>query len=78
MVGTAVFAIYVADAVGYTGAVGILLFKDIWAADVARLDFFRSFTWLMSAGGAACLIWSAWVFLRTDRALGDSSDVNGP
>ena len=78
VVGTAVFAIYVADAVGYTGAVGILLFKDIWAADVARLDFFRSFTWLMSAGGAACLIWSAWVFLRTDRALGDSSDVNGP
>ena len=44
VIGTAVFAIYVADALGYTGSVAILLFKDLVAGDASRLDFFRSFT----------------------------------
>lgn len=71
VVGTAVFAIYIADAVGYTGSVGLMLFKDTLAADWSRLEFFKSFTWVMSVGGAICLVWSAWIFLRD---LGSASD----
>lgn len=64
VVGTAVFAIYVADAVGYTGSVGLMMLKDLLASDWSRLDFLKSFVWVMSAGGTLCLIWSAWLFLR--------------
>lgn len=71
IVGTAVFAIYLADAVGYTGSVGVMIYKDFAAADVSRLDFFESFTWTMAAVGSVCLVWSCFVFLRdgsrTDR-----------
>ena len=47
-VGTAVFAVYVADAVGYSGAISVLLGKDLLAGDTARIDFFRSLTYVMS------------------------------
>ncbi|MBT5319637.1 MAG: hypothetical protein HOL45_06990, partial [Chloroflexi bacterium] len=43
VIGTAVFAIYVADALGYTGSVAVLLFKDLVADEATRLDFLRSF-----------------------------------
>ena len=48
MLGTAVFAIYVADAHGYTGSVAVLLFKDRVVGDTTRLDVFRSFSFLLS------------------------------
>lgn len=64
VVGTAVFAIYVADAVGYTGSVGMMLYKDFAAAEMSRLDFFKTFTWAMAAIGAVCLVSSCLVFLR--------------
>lgn len=49
--GTAVFAIYVADALGYTGSVGVQLYKDLFAGDESRLDFFMNFTYGMAAVG---------------------------
>jgi hypothetical protein len=42
---TAVFAIYLADAIGYTGSVGVQLFKDVAWRTSSRLAFFQSFTW---------------------------------
>ena len=60
--GTAVFAIYVADAIGYSGAICVLLSKDLLAADVSRLEFFRYFTYMMSILGMVLLIASCCYF----------------
>ncbi|MEE3366788.1 MAG: DUF5690 family protein [Planctomycetota bacterium] len=54
--GTAVFAIYVADAIGYGGAITVLLTKDLLATDVSRLDFFRGLTYFMAVLGTILLL----------------------
>jgi hypothetical protein len=71
VVGTAVFAIYLADAIGYTGSVGVQLYKDLAAGSVSRFGFFMGFTWFMSALGAICLLASAAYFARRTRAQSD-------
>ncbi|OHB79959.1 MAG: hypothetical protein A2W31_14570 [Planctomycetes bacterium RBG_16_64_10] len=53
--GTAVFAIYVADALGYTGSVGVLLYKNSAHRTIGWLDFMRGFSYLMCVLGVACL-----------------------
>lgn len=63
VVGTAVFAIYLADAIGYTGSVGTMLFKDVGLGGMSRLEFFRQFTYALSAGGAVLLAASCLYFL---------------
>ncbi len=68
--GTAVFAIYVADAIGYTGSVGIQLYKDLAAGEMSRLVFFKGYTWFMTFLGAFCLVASCFYFLgKTSKAL---------
>jgi len=62
--GTAVFAIYVADAIGYTGSVGIQLFKDLSQSQISRLSFFKGFSHFMCVLGATCLITSCVYFMR--------------
>ncbi len=62
------FAIYLADAIGYTGSVGVQLYKDLAAGSVSRFGFFTSFTWFMSALGAVCLLASAVYFSRKTRS----------
>lgn len=62
--GTAVFAIYVADAIGYTGSMGVQLYRDLAQSNVSRLGFFQSFTYFMSVLGAVCLAGSCIYFLR--------------
>ena len=64
VVGTAVFAIYVADAIGYTGSVGIQLYKDLAAGEMSRLGFFKGFTWFMTGLGTLFLVASCIYFLR--------------
>ena len=49
------FAIYVADAIGYGGAITVLLTKDLLATDVSRLDFFRGLTYFMALLGTILL-----------------------
>lgn len=64
--GTAVFAIYVADALGYTGSIALQLFRDVAHAETSRLDFFLSYALLTSALGATLLVASgAWFLTRT-------------
>jgi [1-hydroxy-2-(trimethylamino)ethyl]phosphonate dioxygenase len=53
--GTAVFAIYLADATGYTGSIGLPLLKDLVFPDMDRLAFFRMFTYIVSLGGLGFL-----------------------
>ncbi len=67
VVGTAVFAIYLADAIGYTGSVGVQLYKDLWAGSMSRFAFFAGFTWFMCFLGTACLVASAVYFARKTR-----------
>jgi hypothetical protein len=71
--GNAVFAIYVADALGYTGSVGVLLYKDLAHAGVSRVAFLRGFSYLLAAGGTVLLIGSAAYFFRRHRPAQEPS-----
>ena len=66
--GTAVFAIYLTDAIGYTGSVALQLFRDLIFSDSSRLEFFSNLTYAMSFGGAAALIAAMFYFLRQSPA----------
>ena len=72
-VGTAVFAIYLADAIGYGGAICVLLSKDLIAGDVSRLDFFRYLTYFMAILGSLLLIASCCYFLLFHKAAPDKA-----
>jgi len=63
-VGTAVFAIYLTDAVGYTGSVFLQVFKDQVYGDMSRLDFFIGFSYFMAVAGAIMLSISYFDFAR--------------
>ncbi len=65
---TAVFTIYVADALGYTGSVGVQLYRDLAASDATRFAFFHRFTYAMGAGAVALLSASLVYFLVKTRA----------
>lgn len=62
--GTAVFAIYLADALGYTGSVGIQLYKDLGQSSESRLGFFTGYSYLLCIVGVALLLFSAAYFWR--------------
>lgn len=67
-VGTAVFAIYVADALGYTTSVGMQLYKTLGHAELSHFEFFRKFTYILSAVGVILLVTSCFYFLgKTTR-----------
>lgn len=72
-VGTAVFAVNVADAIGYTGSVGLLLYKDLFALDTSRLAFFKVVTYGLSVGGCIALAGSALYFYR--RSVKDAASA---
>jgi hypothetical protein len=65
VVGTAVFGIYLADALGYTGSVAVQLYADLFAKESSRLEFFFQLTHGMSLLGAALLALSGMLWLRT-------------
>ena len=65
--GTAVFAIYVADAVGYTGSISVQLYKDLGQSELSRFEFFRWFTYAMSMLGVVLLLCSCLYFLPQTR-----------
>lgn len=67
VVGTAVFAIYVADFVGYLGSITMLLTKDLAAANVSKYEFLRWATYGVSGLGAALLLLSCAYFLLGHR-----------
>ena len=72
--GTAVFAIYVADALGYTGSIIVQLYRDLAVGGSSRIVFLANFAYLMSAGGIVALAGSCWYFLsrkvKTERSGG--------
>ncbi len=54
--GTAVFGIYLADAMGYTGSVLVQLTSDFATKAGTRLQFFSDFSQLLAVGGAALMV----------------------
>lgn len=65
IVGTAVFAIYVADALGYTGSILVQIYKDLAHTEMTRLAFFHHYTYFMSGLGALLLASSCvYIFVR--------------
>jgi hypothetical protein len=70
VVGTAVFAIMVADAVGYTGSTGVQIYRDLAHSDATRLDFFRYLSYFMALLGTVLLAISGLYFFRQ----GDQED----
>jgi MFS family permease len=64
VVGTAVFGIYLADALGYTGSIAIQIYSDFLAQEMSRLRFFLDFTYLLSVFGAALLLVSGVLWIR--------------
>ena len=68
--GTAVFAIYLMDAIGYTGSVVVQLYRDVFytgSASGSRLEFFIDFTYVMSILGAIMFLSSCSYFLVANR-----------
>ncbi len=81
-IGTAVFAIYVADALGYTGSVVVLLFSDLAVGDLSRLRFLEGFSYAVSFVGAGLIACSAlFLITRTSTeapALESTADAAEP
>jgi hypothetical protein len=48
IVATAVFLIYVSDAVAYSGSVAIVVYKVLGQGDISKLEFFRYFSYATS------------------------------
>jgi hypothetical protein len=65
VVGTAVFAIYVADAVGYSGSILTLIVKD--RMNYSHLQFFETFSLALSVVGFVFLLGSCVYFLTRHR-----------
>jgi hypothetical protein len=61
--GTAVFAIYVADALGYTGSIGVQVFRDVLVGETSRAVFLARFAMVLSISGVALIAGSAVYFL---------------
>lgn len=70
---TAVFAIYMADALGYTGSIGAQLYKDFGDPTATRLGFFRSFSYGFSVVGAVLLVLCLIYFWHRSRPTAESA-----
>ncbi|HEY6725694.1 MAG TPA: DUF5690 family protein [Polyangiaceae bacterium] len=66
--GTAVFAVNVLDAAGYTGSVAMQLYKDLVAGASTRLAFFKTVSYTLSVGGTLLLAGAAVYFIARARA----------
>jgi hypothetical protein len=69
IVATAVFLIYVSDAVAYGGSVGVVLYKNLGEANISKLQFFRYFSYATSGVCLVLLATSGRYFLRRARTL---------
>ena len=73
--GNAVFAIYVADSVGYTGSVVLQVYKDLFQSDVNRFEFFHAFTYAFSLLGAGLLVASCIYFLPKTHRVPETQQI---
>ncbi len=71
--GNAVFAIYLVDSFGYTGAVVVQIFKDLFAYQFTRFEFLSNFTRLLSIGGGGLVIIVAIYFMSQTKSRSDAA-----
>jgi hypothetical protein len=67
IVATAGFLIYVADAFGYLGSVGLLAYKEFAEPDLSWLEFFVTMSYVTTFVCAAALAYSLYYFWRRSR-----------
>ena len=66
-VGTAVFAIYVADSAGYTCSITVQVGKDLLAAQTSRTQFLQSLSLFVSLVGTISMVVAGLYFWRRGR-----------
>ena len=72
--GTSVFAVQLADGIGYTGSVALQLYRDLAHPGVGRLDFFVPLSFAVSGAGVVfTLVGGAAVWRRAVRPAPSSS-----
>lgn len=64
---TAVFMIYVTDAVGYIGTIAVNLYKNFSHSEMSMLAFFRYFSYVTSILCSVCFVASLVYFMYKDR-----------
>jgi hypothetical protein len=57
------FLIYMADAMGYAGSVGILLYKSFVDVELSWLTFMVQSSYIISMAGTLLVMGSAWYFI---------------
>src|ERR1044071_7853062 len=62
IVATAVFLIYLSDAVAYGGSVVVVLYKTLGQANTSKLEFFRYFSYVTCVVCVICFVTSARYF----------------
>jgi hypothetical protein len=67
-VGTVGFIMYVADAFGYVGSVGVLFFKEFTASEMSYIDLFISGGYMISVIGSLLILASMWYFHKKHEA----------
>ena len=78
--GTAVFAIYLHDAIGYTGSVSVQLYKNLGQGELDYYQFLRGFTWLLCGLGLVCFLASCIYFMSKHKlaAEGEEEAIRKP
>jgi MFS family permease len=76
-IGTSVFAIYLADALGYTGSVVVQLYKDLGPGVGSLLDFMKLFSYLLAVVGAVLMLASCAYFMRQKPLSEDNRERDG-
>ena len=62
--GTAVFAIYIADSLGYTGSICLQLYRVLGQGETSWENFFRGMAYLLAVGGTVLLALAGLYFVR--------------
>src|SRR5678815_6128020 len=73
VVATAVFLIYISDAVAYGGSVVIVMYKRFGQASISKLEFFRYFSYATSIACTLFFAIAAAYFLRRRRPVTDGA-----
>ncbi|MFO0788551.1 MAG: DUF5690 family protein [Pirellulales bacterium] len=73
-VGTAVFAIYLADTAGYTGSVLTLLYKDRFAAHTSRAQFLETYCGVLGVVGVVTVLIGGAYFWQIGRVPAREGD----
>ena len=64
LTGTSVFAVQLADGIGYTGSVLIQIYRDLFHGQADRLAFIIPFAEIVSLSGVVLTIFSGILLIR--------------